>query len=194
LVLFVWSLIQIAASALDYAKSLRVITNCLHKVTLASFYQASESIYQQFDRVLLLDKGRCIYFGRRSEAKQHFLDLGFDCEDRKSTPDFLTGVTNPLERRVRAGFEDIAPQNSAGFEEAFRNSDHYTRAIAEMQAYEKQIEQEVRLFSFFVILYHSLLPRGSNGFIESQSRLSQGAVDTKVQEISKVVPVLSKHL
>ena len=33
-----------AISALDYAKSLRVITNSLKKATLASFYQASEAV------------------------------------------------------------------------------------------------------------------------------------------------------
>jgi ATP-binding cassette subfamily G (WHITE) protein 2 (SNQ2) len=133
---------------------LRVITNTLHKVTLASFYQASESIYQQFDRVLLLDKGRCIYFGPAKEAKQYFLDLGFDCEDRKSTPDFLTGVTNPQERRIRPGFEATAPQNSLTFEQTFRKSANYERAMEELRAYEAQIERDVsnfdKLFSFLV--------------------------------------------
>lgn len=51
-----------AASALDYAKSLRIMTNVLRKTTIASFYQASESIYELFDRVLVLDKGRCVSY------------------------------------------------------------------------------------------------------------------------------------
>jgi hypothetical protein len=50
------------ASAFDYAKSLRVITRTLHKTTLATFYQASENIYEQFDRVLVLGMATCLFF------------------------------------------------------------------------------------------------------------------------------------
>eukprot|EP01113_Clastostelium_recurvatum_P049931 TRINITY_DN9334_c0_g1_i3.p1 TRINITY_DN9334_c0_g1~~TRINITY_DN9334_c0_g1_i3.p1 ORF type:complete len:1492 (-),score=487.16 TRINITY_DN9334_c0_g1_i3:90-4565(-) len=131
-----------SASALDYAKALRVLTDTMKKTTVASFYQASESIYEQFDRVLVLDKGRCIYFGPIGEARQYFQDLGFDCEARKSTPDFVTGVTNAQERKVREGFDEKVPQTSDQFEKAFKESDNYKRAMEEIKAYEAQIEQE----------------------------------------------------
>lgn len=48
---------KIIASALDYARSMRILTDTLHKTTIASFYQASEAIYSLFDRVMVLDKG-----------------------------------------------------------------------------------------------------------------------------------------
>jgi len=111
-----------AASALDYAKSLRIMSDVLHKTTIATFYQASESIYQQFNRVLVLEKGRCIYFGPVAEAKQYFIDLGFDCEPRKSTPDFLTGVTNPQERKIRPGWESKVPLDPIALEAAWKSS------------------------------------------------------------------------
>eukprot|EP01132_Coremiostelium_polycephalum_P010385 gene10385-12755_t len=47
-----------AASALDYAKSLRIMSDTLDKTTIASFYQASDSIYNLFDKVLILEKGQ----------------------------------------------------------------------------------------------------------------------------------------
>jgi ABC-type multidrug transport system ATPase subunit len=130
-----------AASALDYAKSLRVITQTLHKTTLATFYQASESIYQQFDRVLVLDKGRCIFFGPIKEARPYFEELGFECEHRKSTPDFLTGLTNPQERKIRAGAQNV-PLNSVELEDRYHRSVHYERAAQELKEYEAQIEAE----------------------------------------------------
>lgn len=95
-----------AASALDYTKSLRIMSNTINKTTIASFYQASEDMYSLFDKVLLLDKGLCMYFGPAKDAKRYFEDMGFMCEDRKSTPDFLTGLTNLNERQVAPGFED----------------------------------------------------------------------------------------
>jgi len=75
-----------AASALDYTKSLRIMCDCLDKTTVASFYQASDDMYNLFDKVMLLDKGRCMYFGPAKDAKQYFLDMGFDCEQRKCKP------------------------------------------------------------------------------------------------------------
>eukprot|EP01132_Coremiostelium_polycephalum_P003856 gene3856-4807_t len=131
-----------AASALDYAKSLRIMSDTLNKTTIASFYQASDSIYNLFDKVMILEKGRCIYFGPGNKAKQYFLDLGFDCEPRKSVPDFLTGVTNPQERLIRPGFEDRAPETSADFEEAWKSSQLYQESIREQEEYERQIEME----------------------------------------------------
>ncbi|KAM9955245.1 hypothetical protein ACTFIW_000745 [Dictyostelium discoideum] len=129
-----------AASALDYAKSIRIMSDTLHKTTIASFYQASDSIYNLFDRVLILEKGRCVYFGPVGLAKQYFIDMGFECEPRKSTPDFLTGVTNPQERKVRSGF--TVPESSAEFEEAWKQSEIYAQSCQEQREYEKLIEIE----------------------------------------------------
>ncbi|EGC33758.1 hypothetical protein DICPUDRAFT_154132 [Dictyostelium purpureum] len=130
-----------AASALNLAKSLRITTDTLHKTTIASFYQASDSIYNCFDKVLILEKGRCIYFGPVSNAKQYFLDLGFDCEPRKSIPDFLTGVTNPQERIVKQGYEDKVPITSGDFEEVWKNSKLYQISMEELKDYEIETEK-----------------------------------------------------
>lgn len=79
-----------AVSAHDYVKCLRIMTDVLGKTTVCSLYQASEAIYNLFDRVALLDRGRLIYFGPVKKAKKYFLKLGFECDSRKSTPDFLS--------------------------------------------------------------------------------------------------------
>ena len=47
-----------ASTALDYAKSLRIMTNIYKTTTFVSLYQASENIYKQFDKVLVIDAGR----------------------------------------------------------------------------------------------------------------------------------------
>eukprot|EP01127_Copromyxa_protea_P013037 TRINITY_DN345_c0_g2_i1.p1 TRINITY_DN345_c0_g2~~TRINITY_DN345_c0_g2_i1.p1 ORF type:complete len:1435 (+),score=320.94 TRINITY_DN345_c0_g2_i1:614-4918(+) len=129
-----------AASAFDYTQCLRVMTDVLGKTTICSFYQASEAIYELFDRVLVLDKGKTIYFGPTKDAKQYFLDLGFECEPRKSTPDFLTGVTNSQERIIKKGFENTAPTTSFEFGKAWKNSKNYQDALEEQRKYDAEIE------------------------------------------------------
>ncbi|KAG2224961.1 hypothetical protein INT45_000082 [Circinella minor] len=131
-----------AASALDYVRSLRIMTNVFKKTTIATLYQASNNIFSLFDKVLLLDDGYTIYFGPVTEAKAYFEDLGFYCPPRKSIPDFLTGLCNPLEREIQPGFEASAPQHASQFQEAFFKSEIHQQIMIEMKAYEQQISQE----------------------------------------------------
>jgi hypothetical protein len=56
-----------ASTAFDYAKSLRIMTNIYKTTTFVSLYQASEDIYKQFDKVLVIDAGREVYFGPASD-------------------------------------------------------------------------------------------------------------------------------
>ncbi|KAI8140088.1 ABC-2 type transporter-domain-containing protein [Fennellomyces sp. T-0311] len=131
-----------AASAYDYVQSLRIMTNVLNNTTIASLYQASDSIFSAFDKVLLLDGGRCIYFGPTTEARTYFEDMGFYCNPRKSTPDFLTGLCNPIEREVKQGMELQVPQHASEFESRYKESNTHKRMMAELQQYEEKITRD----------------------------------------------------
>ncbi|CAO3689827.1 unnamed protein product [Umbelopsis vinacea] len=131
-----------AASALDYSKSLRIQCDALNKTTIATLYQASDSIYNLYDKVMLMYLGRCIFFGPRSRAKPYFIEMGYTCEPRKSTPDFLTGITNPNERIVAKGFEGKVPETPEQFESYFLESQDYKELLSNMAEYEARIERE----------------------------------------------------
>lgn len=131
-----------AASALDYVRALRIMTNVLNKTTIATLYQASDSIFRLFDKVLVLDEGRCIYFGPTDRAKAYFEDLGFHCPPRKSIPDFLTGLCNPLEREFKPGFKESAPKHAQEFEERYLQSDVHEKLMADLGLYEEMIARE----------------------------------------------------
>ncbi|CDS09454.1 hypothetical protein LRAMOSA10814 [Lichtheimia ramosa] len=131
-----------AASALDYVRSLRIMTDVFKKTTFATLYQASNSIYNLFDKVLLLDEGHLIFFGYAEEAKAYFEDLGFYCPPRKSTPDFLTGLCNPLEREIKPGFEDSVPQHASEFEQIYYKSDVYKRMMEDLHDFETKVNNE----------------------------------------------------
>ncbi|KAI8147471.1 ABC-2 type transporter-domain-containing protein [Fennellomyces sp. T-0311] len=129
-----------AASALDYVRSLRIMTDILNKTTVSTLYQASNSIFGLYNKVLLLDNGYCLYFGPVEEAKSYFEDLGFYCPPRKSTPDFLTGICNPLEREVKPGYS--VPETSAAMHQRYIESGLYKRMMRELQDYESKIDDE----------------------------------------------------
>ncbi|PIA89663.1 Brefeldin A resistance protein [Cercospora beticola] len=130
-----------ASTALDYARSLRIMTDVTNRTTLATLYQAGEGIYELMDKVLVIDQGREIFMGLASEAKQYFIDLGFECPDRQTTADFLTSVTDPVERRFREGYADRAPKTPEELEKAFRSSPAYQRAQEDVRDYENYLKE-----------------------------------------------------
>lgn len=85
-----------ASTALDYAKSLRILTDVYKASTFVSLYQAGEGIFEQFDKVLVIDDGRQVYFGPAKEARQYMVSLGFADLVRQTSADFLTGCTGVL--------------------------------------------------------------------------------------------------
>ncbi|OZJ04704.1 hypothetical protein BZG36_02532 [Bifiguratus adelaidae] len=131
-----------ASSALDYVRSLRIMTEILHKTTVATLYQASDSIYNIFDKVMLLDQGRCLYFGPVDRAQPYFEEMGFVKPSRKSIPDFLTGLCNLLERQVKEGMEEKVPIAASQFEERYLQSSLYKEMMGELQSYEDRLSRE----------------------------------------------------
>jgi ATP-binding cassette, subfamily G (WHITE), member 2, SNQ2 len=74
-----------ASTALDYARSLRIMTDVSNRTTITTLYQAGEGIYELMDKVLVIDDGRQIFMGPAKEARQYFIDLGFEAPDRQTT-------------------------------------------------------------------------------------------------------------
>jgi ATP-binding cassette subfamily G (WHITE) protein 2 (SNQ2) len=103
-------LVDLLSRQLDYVKSLRVLTDVLQQTTFVSLYQAGESthlpplnqlskltlptgIYKQFDKVLVINKGRQVYFGPADEARNYFVSIGYKDLPRQTTADYLTGCS-----------------------------------------------------------------------------------------------------
>ncbi|KAF5025881.1 hypothetical protein F66182_2000 [Fusarium sp. NRRL 66182] len=130
-----------ASTALDYARSLRIMTDISNRTTLVTLYQAGEGIYELMDKVLVIDQGHQIFSGPANKARQYFIDLGFECPERQTTADFLTAITDPNERHYRPGFEHRAPRTPEELESAFRNSPNYQELLADVAAYKESLHQ-----------------------------------------------------
>lgn len=141
-----------ASTALDYAKSIRIMTDVFRTTTFVSLYQAGEGIWDQFDKVMVIDNGRQIYYGPRAEARQYFINLGFRDLPRQTSADYVTGCTDENERQFADGRNaENTPSTPEKLEEAYRASPIYAKVIAERDAYaadqaaqEKQREELAR--------------------------------------------------
>jgi len=130
-----------ASTALDYAKSLRIMTDISNRTTIVTLYQAGEGIYDLMDKVLVIEQGRMIFQGPAPAARQYFIDLGFHCPDRQTTPDFLTSVGTPEERQFQKGKEASTPKTAEELEAAFRQSEIYKQTLADVESYEEHMHR-----------------------------------------------------
>ena len=112
-------------------------------LTCAYSYQAGESIYELFDKVMVIDKGRQVFFGPPNEARAYFEQLGFKPLPRQSTADYLTGCTDPNERQFSPGRSELdVPSSPEELEQAFLAS-HYAAALHDsLEKYKIQMETE----------------------------------------------------
>ncbi|KAJ5127187.1 hypothetical protein N7448_007966 [Penicillium atrosanguineum] len=127
-----------SASALEFAKSLRVSANLTGACHSVAIYQASQAIYDVFNKVIVLYEGREIFFGPVGEAKEYFIDMGWECPSRQTTGDFLTSVTNPQERTALEGMENKVPRTPDEFAAYWKKSSHYANLQKEIAQYREE--------------------------------------------------------
>lgn len=129
-----------ASTALEYVKALRAMTDILGLATVVTIYQGGNAIYDQFDKVLVLDQGQQLYYGPRHEAVPFMEGLGFVCADGSNQGDFLTGVTVPTERRIAAGFEKKYPRTTSEIAAAYNQSTIKRKMLDEDREYRESQE------------------------------------------------------
>jgi ATP-binding cassette subfamily G (WHITE) protein 2 (PDR) len=125
-----------SANAIEFCKTLRMETEISGTTACVAIYQAPQAAYDLFDKALVLYEGRQIYFGKCNEAKQFFVNMGFDCPARQTDADFLTSMTSALERVVRPGWEDRVPRTPDEFAQRWKDSAERAALMAKIEAYE----------------------------------------------------------
>lgn len=127
-----------SATANEFIRTLRTSAHTFGTASLVAIYQASDEIFQRFDRVQLLYDGYQIYYGPCNKAVQYFYDQGWQPKPRQSAPDFLTSITQPTERITREGFEDKVPRTAQEFREFWERSVLYRELIHEIEEYNEK--------------------------------------------------------
>ncbi|CAG8960034.1 hypothetical protein HYFRA_00013222 [Hymenoscyphus fraxineus] len=112
-----------ASTALEYTKAVRALTDIFGLTSIVTLYQAGNGIYDLFNKVLVLDEGRQIYYGPKNQARPFMEELGFHCDEGANVADFLTGVTVPSERKIRLGFESGFPRTASRIRAIYDISD-----------------------------------------------------------------------
>jgi ATP-binding cassette subfamily G (WHITE) protein 2 (PDR) len=124
-----------SANAIEFCKNLRLGAEFVGTTSVVAIYQAPQSAYDLFDKVSVLYEGEQIFFGKTTEAKAFFTNMGFACPEQQTTPDFLTSLTSPNERTPREGFEGKVPTSPQEFATAWRKSPEYAKLLEDIAAF-----------------------------------------------------------
>ncbi|KAJ6093557.1 hypothetical protein N7486_008846 [Penicillium sp. IBT 16267x] len=111
-----------AASALRFVRAQRLAADMGKSCHAIAAYQASQSMYDLFDKVVVLYEGYQIYYGPRDRAVSYFEDQGWQRPERQVSGDYLTAITNPNERTTRPGMESKVPRTAKEFNEFWKRS------------------------------------------------------------------------
>lgn len=112
-------------------KAIRALTDVLGLASIVTLYQAGNGIYNLFDKVLVLDEGKQIYYGPMKEARPFMEDAGFICSDGANVADYLTGVTVPTERNIREEMRHKFPRTASEIRTRYENTEIYNRMKAQ---------------------------------------------------------------
>ncbi|UKZ57315.1 hypothetical protein TrVGV298_011168 [Trichoderma virens] len=131
-----------SATAFKFVKSLRTAADLGNLANAVAIYQASQAIYDLFDKATVLYDGRQIYFGPADRAKAYFEKQGWYCPPRQTTGDFLTSVTNPVERQARPGMEGKVPRTPEDFERLWLQSPEFRALQKDLDRHDEEFGGE----------------------------------------------------
>ncbi|KAL5351716.1 hypothetical protein ACLOAV_003576 [Pseudogymnoascus australis] len=153
-----------ASTALEWIKAVRVMTDLLGLTTIVTLYQAGNGIYEHFDKVLVLDNGKQMFYGPQMEAVPFMENLGFMRVSGSNRADFLTGVTVPTERRIAPGSEKAFPRSADEVVAAYGQSEIKPRMLSECRHYPTSEEAKENTANFReMVVYekHSMVSESS---------------------------------
>lgn len=101
-----------------------------------------------FDKVCLIYEGRMIYFGPANEARQYFIDMGYEPAHRQTTSDFLVAVTDPNGRQVRDGMRGV-PSSPEEFERYYQQSSTMQENLEDMASFREQYVGKQEMITAF---------------------------------------------
>lgn len=109
-----------AGSAAKFIHTLKILTMAYDTISFVTLYQASDMLFDCFNRVILLEGGEQLYFGSPHAAIKHFEKLGFRKIPGQSKADFLTDCIDPRHKQLTES------SHISWLKTCFRTSDAYT--------------------------------------------------------------------
>jgi len=155
-----------ASTAYQVVKILRDLASLGHTV-ICTIHQPRESLFNMFDRLIMLSQGETFYFGSIKDTLEFFAAKGYHCPQYANPADFfidvLTGTSVSEESNVRKSIRASEfYDNQQGLQIVRSVEKGFTEALLESKAAEMQpLDDNVKFATGF---WHQLVVLTSRSF------------------------------
>ncbi|KAF2181432.1 ABC transporter [Zopfia rhizophila CBS 207.26] len=123
-----------SSTALEFIEMMREWTTQSQCVTAMSIYQGSNSMVPLFDKVVVINSSRQVFYGKVADAEAYFRDLGFERAPTTTITDFLNSMSaDPEVRHAVEGRERQVPITPHDFEKTFLLSQYYAQLKVDIE-------------------------------------------------------------
>jgi ATP-binding cassette subfamily G (WHITE) protein 2 (SNQ2) len=123
------------------------------------------------------------YYGPARNARQYFIDLGYEPANRQTTPDFLVSVTDP-NARIPRQIKSPLPRTAADFASSFANSSlgrENKKSITAARDDLRLRKNGLEAYESSARAEHTKMARDSSPYIQSLSAQAKEVVIRRVQ-------------
>lgn len=78
-----------ATSVMEILRNLAIDEN---RTVISTIHQPNSDIYEMFDRLMLLARGKVIYFNEASKAVDYFAKIGYPCPELSNPADYFMSM------------------------------------------------------------------------------------------------------
>ena len=149
-----WSKGLDSATTLSITRSMRDFANLTEGCVVVSMQAPGSDVFNLFDNVCLMDKGRVMYFGPTSEVESYLNTLGFSRPSYRSVPDYVATITDDSLRHqyISKDTDDLEsprplPKTAEEFEQCYMESSYYTdvvNTIEDVKAHAEENRVEIK--------------------------------------------------
>ncbi|EGF83345.1 hypothetical protein BATDEDRAFT_8584 [Batrachochytrium dendrobatidis JAM81] len=81
-----------AFNSLNIVSTIKQLAVAQNKIVLMTIHQPRTDILEQFDKIVLLSVGKCLWFGSTSGALENFKSLGYPLPEKTNPSDFFLDI------------------------------------------------------------------------------------------------------
>lgn len=121
-----------SAATFDIVQTLQSMAQTFKKTIVIALLQPPPDVFELFDNVILLNEGKVLYQGPRTEVIQYFDNLGFQCPEYHDHADFLLDLGSNEQSNYHVDRGVVPPRTPTQFANAFQQSSYYKDTRAEL--------------------------------------------------------------
>ncbi|TMW64830.1 hypothetical protein Poli38472_008997 [Pythium oligandrum] len=123
-----------SAATYDIVKTQRSIAKKLRKTVVIALLQPAPEVFELFDNVMMLNKGRVMYHGPVNQVVGYFEDLGFHCPPNRDVADYLMDLGTKQQHQYEMARSDgsMHPRKAREFAEIFEKSSIHDLMLADL--------------------------------------------------------------